>query len=639
MCGITGGVWYRPERAITRHTLDQMTDALVHRGPDDRGIFYSKQPSESGRASSSPPASVGLGFRRLSIIDLAGGHQPLGNEDGSIQMVFNGEIYNYRELRRRLEGAGHQFATDSDTETIVHLYEDLGIDCFAHLNGMFAIAIWDSRTNQLVLARDRMGKKPLYYAQQDGRLVFASELKSLMCIPDISRTVDPGSLDLYFTYQYVPHPWSIYKGIQKLSPGQVGVYRNEEWHTQSYWKIDWHNEVNKTRSQAIEEVRELLTDAVRLRLRSDVPLGAFLSGGIDSSLIVALAQKQLDQPVKTFSIGFSESEFDETHYAKMVADHLGTEHCRFEVNADALSILDQLVYQYDEPFSDSSAVPTWYLCQQTRQKVTVALSGDGGDELFAGYDRYRALQWSQDVQHFLPIKWLLQNRWLQSLGGSSHRRSFTHRLKRFAEALGDPPARRYMRWMQIFSEANRLEMYREDFIEQLPNRDPFVFLEQAWNRSGSRDLISKASTTDLQTYLPCDLMTKVDIASMAHSLEARQPFLDYRLIEFAASLPVHLKFRWRRGKRLLKDAFEDLIPKQIWSRPKMGFGIPLGPWFRGPLRAKTEALLLGSDARCHAYLRPEYLQSLIGSHTSGRSNEGYRLWNLLILELWLRRWT
>jgi asparagine synthase (glutamine-hydrolysing) len=638
MCGIAGGIWYQPDRAIARSTLDQMTDALTHRGPDDRGIYYSVNDVNSTISTRGKIPSVALGFRRLSIIDLASGHQPLGNEDGSIQIVFNGEIYNYRELRRRLEGSGHRFATESDTETIVHLYEDLGVECFSHLNGMFAIAIWDSRKNQLVLARDRMGKKPLYYAIQGGRLVFASELKSLMCLPDLPRTVDPGALDLYFTYQYIPHPWSIYQGIQKLSPGECGVYRDQQWQAQSFWPIQWQNEVAKTRPQAIEEVRTLLTDSVRLRLRSDVPLGAFLSGGVDSSLIVALAQRELDQPVKTFAIGFSESDFDETHYAAMVAQHLGTEHCRFEVTPDALSILDRLVYQYDEPFSDSSAVPTWYLCEQTRQKVTVALSGDGGDELFAGYERYRALRWSEDIQRVFPAQLLSHSSWLQRLGDSSRRRSFTRRLKRFTEALGQSPPKRYLRWLQIFSEENRLEMYREDFIERLPNRDPFEFLEQAWNRSGSRDLISKASITDLQTYLPCDLMTKVDIASMAHGLEARQPFLDYRLIEFAASLPIELKHRWRRGKRLLEDAFGDLIPKQIWRRPKMGFGIPIGPWFRGPLREKTEAMLLGTDARCHAYLRPEFLQSLIASHQSGKSNEGYRLWNLLILELWLRRW-
>ncbi|MDZ4850286.1 MAG: asparagine synthase (glutamine-hydrolyzing) [Pirellulaceae bacterium] len=638
MCGITGGVWYRPDRAITRTCLDSMTDALTHRGPDDRGIFYSTNNTDTAQSLTSPLASVGLGFRRLSIIDLDTGHQPLGNEDGSIQIVFNGEIYNYRDLRRRLEGAGHQFATQSDTETIVHLYEDLGLECFAHLNGMFAIAIWDSRKNQLVLARDRMGKKPLYYAQQDGRMLFASELKSLMCVPDIPKAIDPGALDLYFTYQYIPHPWSIYDGIRKMVPGEVGVYQNGSWETKPYWSIDWQKEENKSRAQAIEEVRELLTDSVRLRLRSDVPLGAFLSGGVDSSLIVAIAQRQLDEPIRTFSIGFTESEFDETRYAQLVADLLHTEHCRFEVTPDALSILDKLVYHYDEPFSDSSAVPTWYLCEQTRKKVTVALSGDGGDELFAGYDRYKALQWSEHVQRFVPHHLLSKSRWLQHLGESPNRQSFMRRVKRFSEALGQPPAQRYMRWLQIFGESQRLEMYREDFIERLPNRDPFQFLEQAWNRAGGRDLISKASVADLQTYLPCDLMTKVDIASMAHGLEARQPFLDYRMVEFAASLPVHLKYRWRKGKRLLEDAFGDMIPKEIWRRPKMGFGIPLGTWFRGPLRKMTESLLLDSDARCHAYLRPEFLQTLMDNHFSNRSNEGYRLWNLLSLELWLRRW-
>ena len=616
-----------------------MTDALVHRGPDDRGIFYAAISDAASHAPSQPPFGVGLGFRRLSIIDLDSGRQPLGNEDDSIQIVFNGEIYNYLQLRRRLEGAGHRFKTESDTETIVHLYEDLGTDCFQHLNGMFAIAIWDSKKNQLILARDRMGKKPLYYAIQEGRLVFASELKSLLCIPDLPRRIDPGALDLYFTYQYVPHPWSIYQGIQKLSPGEFGVYSQRGWQTESFWPISWQAEVTKTRSQAVEEVRELLRDAVRLRLRSDVPLGAFLSGGIDSSLIVALAQRELKQPIKTFAIGFSESDFDETHYAQMVATHLGTDHVRFEVKPDALSILDRLAYQYDEPFSDSSAVPTWYLCEQTRKKVTVALSGDGGDELFAGYDRYRALQWSETIQKVFPSRLLGLQSILPRFKDSSRRRSLARRFQRFAEALDQPPAERYLRWLQIFSEANRMEMYRDDFIEQLPDRDPFRFLEQAWNRSGPRDLISKASMADLQTYLPCDLMTKVDIASMAHSLEARQPFLDYRLIEFAASLPVELKFRKGRGKRILEDAFGELLPRKIWRRSKMGFGIPIGPWFRGPLRETTDAMLLGSDARCHAYLRPDFIRQLIASHQSGRSNEGYRLWNLLTLELWLRRWT
>ncbi len=625
MCGIAGSVWFQANRQIDRVTLERMTDALTHRGPDDRGFFYQG-------------SGVALGFRRLSIIDVEGGHQPLGNEDGSIQLVFNGEIYNYRELRRRLEGAGHRFATNTDSETIVHLYEDLGTECFSHLNGMFSIAIWDGRKQRLVLARDRLGKKPLYYAQQDGRLSFASELKSLACLPDLPRRVDPHALDLYFTYQYIPHPYTIYQGISKLSPGTFGIYENDQWHTESFWNIDWQREIDIPHPEAVEQLRALLIDAVRLRLRSDVPLGAFLSGGVDSSLIVAIAQRQLDKPIKTFSIGFAEADFDETQYAQQVAQFVGTEHRRFEVRPDALSILDKLVHHYDEPFSDSSALPTWYLCEETRKHVTVALSGDGGDELFAGYERYRALQLSGRVAGLGIQNWLPRGAWWQRWGAGSKRRSLIRRVQRFGEALGMPADRRYLRWLTIFDETARWEMYRDDFAETLPDHDPFEFLQAAWKKSGDRDLIAKAGATDLQTYLPCDLMTKVDIASMAHGLEARQPFLDYRLVEFAASLPSRLKLRSGRGKRLLYDAFSDWIPASIWKRPKMGFGIPVAAWFRGPLRSQTESWLLGNDSRCLQFLRADALRSLIERHMNGTGNEGYRLWNLLILEAWLRKW-
>lgn len=637
MCGIAGAVWNDASGDVDRERLRAMTDAILHRGPDDEGLLYrSWQECPVGREGQR--SGVALGFRRLSIIDLATGHQPLGNEDDSIQIVFNGEIYNYQALRRRLEGAGHRFKTQTDTETIVHLYEDYGLDCFAMLNGMFAIALWDAPRQRLVLARDRLGKKPLYYTQQVHRLAFGSELKCLMQLPDTRRRLDPEALDLYFTYQYIPHPHTIYQGIHKLPPGHAAVWENGRLEISRYWDIDWSKEVPRTQSQAIEEVRELLTDAVRLRLRSDVPLGAFLSGGVDSSLIVALAQKQLKEPIRTFAIGFAETDFDETAYAQAVADSVGTRHERFQVEADAVSILDRLVYHYDEPFSDSSAVPTWYLCQQTRQAVTVALSGDGGDELFAGYERYHALQWSESVQAWTPLTWMLQQPWLARWPSGQGRRSFMRRVQRFAEALGEPAARRYLRFLQIFNESQRGQMYRPEFIERLPDRDPFTFLDAAWQASRNRDLIAKASTADLQTYLPCDLMTKVDIASMAHSLEARQPFLDYRLVEWAAALPTPLKYRWRRGKRLLQDAFGDLLPQAIWHRKKMGFGVPLGPWFRGPLRGLTRDLLLGDDARCHAFLRAEAISDLWDRHQSGQSNEGYRLWNLLFLEKWLRRW-
>jgi asparagine synthase (glutamine-hydrolysing) len=366
-------------------------------------------------------------------------------------------------------------------------------------------------------------------------------------------------------------------------------------------------------------------------------LGAFLSGGIDSSLVVAIAQQQLQTPIRTFSIGFSESDFDETRYAKMVADHVGTKHERFEVNASGMDIVDRLVDQYDEPFSDSSAVPTWYLCELTRQHVTVALSGDGGDELFGGYERYRALEWSGRLQSWLPVSWLNQSWLIKRLPDSNARRSLLRRVRRFCEALGQPPVERYMNWIQIFGEASRLDLYQESFIQQLPDRNPVDFLRNAWNKAGKRDLLSCASVADLQTYMPCDLMTKVDIASMAHSLEARQPMLDYRLVEWAASLPSHLKLKGTRGKKLLMDTYHDLLPNEIWHRPKMGFGVPIAKWFRTSLRDRTMDALLGADARCHAIFRPEAIRALVEEHMSGKGNQAYRLWNLLMLELWMRK--
>ena len=636
MCGIAGGIWSHGEQGLSREQLGRMTDAIAHRGPDDEGHWIAPSKANQSVIGGRPSPGVALGFRRLSIIDLTTGHQPLGNEDGSVQIVFNGEIYNYQQLRHRLEGSNHTFRTQSDTETIVHLYEDLGLKCFEHLNGMFALAIWDSRHERLVLARDRLGKKPLYYTFKDGGLVFSSELKSIMTLPGINREIDPGSIDLFLTYQYIPHPHSIYKGIYKLPPGHFAVFEKGQIRIEKFWQVDWSHEIAIDQRTASEQLRTLLADSIRIRLRSDVPLGAFLSGGIDSSLVVAIAQKQLDTPIQTFSIGFSEADFDETHYAKMVADHVGTKHERFEVTPNAMDILDRLVDHYDEPFGDSSAVPTWYLCEMTRKHVTVALSGDGGDELFGGYERYRALKLSGQLQSWLPISWLNQSWLMKRLPDSSARRSLLRRVRRFCEALGQPPIDRYMNWIQIFGEASRLDLYQESFIEQLPDRNPVSFLADAWRNAGKRDLLSCASTADLQTYMPCDLMTKVDIASMAHSLEARQPMLDYRLVEWAASLPSNLKLRGKRGKCLLMDTYKDLLPQAIWHRPKMGFGVPIAKWFLTSLRDRTYDALLGSNAKCHEYFRREAIQSLVDEHMSGRGNQAYRLWNLLFLELWLR---
>jgi len=633
MCGIAGAAWGQSSPGIDLPTLERMSDALRHRGPDDRHTYLDHYQDGEGRQT-----GVGLGFRRLSIIDVEGARQPMTNEDKSLWLVFNGEIYNFHDLRRRLEGGGHRFATHGDGETILHLYEDIGTDCFQYLNGMFAIALWDAKRNRLILARDRLGKKPLYYSIQNDRILFASELKSFAETPGWKPELEPSAIDDFLTYQYIPHPKTIWKNVHKLPPGHFAIYEQGRLTVNRYWDFDPSRERNISQSQAIESLRELLNDSVAKRLQSDVPLGAFLSGGIDSSLIVALAQRQRDTPLRTFTIGFPDKDFDESGYAAEVAQFLGTDHTRFEVVPDGVHVIDKLVWHYDEPFGDSSAIPTWYLSELTRSQVTVALSGDGGDELFAGYDRYRALWLSRLMQRAFPLKYVPGISLIQRLPDSSAQRSLIRRGKRFFEALGQEPARRYLNWLQIFPESLRAELYNEEFMKQLPGDDPFEFLKQAWVRSGNRDIVTKASMADLETYLPCDLLTKVDIASMAHGLEVRQPMLDYRVVELAASLPVKMKFRGQRGKLILREAFGDHVPPQVWTRRKMGFGVPISGWFRGPLKPMVHDLLLSPSSRISQFFRIQTVARLVQEHESLQHNHAYRLWNLLVLEKWLRRW-
>ncbi len=635
MCGITGAIWTAPQLAIDRPLLRRMADVLRHRGPDDDGYYASD-------CRLDPPygdvPGVALGFRRLSIIDVAGGHQPMANEDQTVWIVFNGEVYNFPELRHRLEGAGHTFATRSDTETIVHLYEDEGPDCFRHLNGMFAVAIWDARRRQLVLGRDRLGKKPLVYRHEPGRLAFASELKSLLEIPGTPRDIDPTALDEYLTYQYVPHPRTIFRSIRKLPPGHFAVYREDGLQVRPYWQPDFNVELRLSEAEAIERLRETLESSVAMRLQSEVPLGAFLSGGVDSSLIVAIAQRKSNRPLKTFSIGFPIREYDETGYARRVAEHLGTEHHEFQVTPDGVGVLPQLIWHYDEPFADSSAIPTWYVSQLTRQHVTVALSGDGGDELFAGYPRYKAVAMAAALDRCWPLRRVFGAEMWQRLPSSARQKSTVRRFKRFCEVLRTPPHRRYLDWVGIFNEANRAALYRDDFLAALPDSDPAGFLQAALVRSSARDPVTAFSLADLVTYLPCDLMTKVDIASMAHSLECRQPFLDVRVVELAASFPVAWKYRRGQGKRILRRAFGELLPTEIWTRRKMGFGVPLDHWFRDELRPLTHDVLLSASARSGEYFQPAVVRRMVEDHEQGRSNHCYRLWTLLVLELWLQRW-
>ncbi len=630
MCGITGAVWTNPSKKILPEILSRMTAAISHRGPDDEGFFFNQNEKAGPR--------VALGFRRLSIIDLNSSRQPLGNEDGTIQIVFNGEIYNFRELRSELMESGHRFSTNGDAEVIVHLYEQHGYECFSKLNGMFSLAIWDSPRQRLVLARDRLGQKPLVYRNEGDRLLFASELKSLLAVPNIPREINPTAIDEFLTYQYVPHPNSILKGFNKLPPGHFAIYENEHLSVERYWHPTFEENSEISVDDAVGKLRELFDSSVQMRMQSDVPLGAFLSGGVDSSLVAASMTHQSDQSIKTFSIGFPIKEFDESAYATQVAKHLHTDHHRFTVTPDATDILDQLVYLYDEPFGDSSAIPTWYVSKLTREHVTVSLSGDGGDELFAGYNRYKAVRLSERIDQLGPIRNLLAAKFWQAIPTSSKQKSKIRQLKRFSQALGLPVLRRYLDWIGIYNAERRAELYRDDFACKLNDFDSIWFLQDSYGKLTQRDSVSAISLTDLQTYLPCDLNTKVDIASMGHGLECRQPFLDHRLVEFAASLPVQMKLKSGRGKWLLHKAFADRIPSNIFGRSKMGFGVPISHWFRTDLKTLLHDSVLGQHAAIHDYFSKPAIQCLFDQHQRNEFDHSYRLWSLLMLEMWFQRW-
>ncbi len=661
MCGITGAVWTSAGWAIDRSTLETMTDSLTHRGPDDRAMLFQPLSSKEGRdreggrdsakalghanasvSSSRAAVGVGLGFRRLSIIDLATGMQPISNEDGTIHVVFNGEIYNYRELRKRLEGSGHRFKTSGDAETIVHLYEDEGAQCFKLLRGMFAIAIWDSRLKKLLLARDRLGQKPLFYSVRPQRLVFGSELKALLPAGGLNTEINLSAIDSFLLYQYIPHPDTIYQGISCLAPAHYAVWQarpdgQETFAVEPYWDVPTSENL-RDRAEASTRLRDTLEQAVVMRMQSEVPLGAFLSGGVDSSLIAALMQKNSAQPIQTFSIGFGESEYDESQYSQLVAKHLGTKHEAFVVQPEAIKVLPDLIYHYDQPFADSSAIPTWYLSQMTKQQVTVALSGDGSDELFSGYDRYQAARFAANLDKIPGMQSFLAWPVWQRIPSDMSQRNVLRRWKRFSQAMTLLPVARYMQWIGIFHDHHRAALYSTDFLQQMPGRDPLEFVEQYYRLFRGRDPVTRFAMTDLLSYLPCDLNTKVDIASMAHGLEVRQPFLDHEVVELAAQMPNAWKLRWNRGKRILKSTFGDLLPPAIWARKKQGFGVPLDHWFRGPMKELTQQTLLGSTALGRKLFEESEVRQLVQQHVDGKFDNAYRLWSLLVLEMWFQRW-
>ena len=640
MCGIAGAAWTAESPPLERDVLQRMVAALAHRGPDAEGLYLSGEASPAAGGAWTGPGAA-LGHRRLSIIDLSDGQQPLSNEDGTVWIAFNGEIYNYRELQPQLAAQGHRFRTASDTEVIVHLYEQYGPACVDHLRGMFAFAIWDQNRRRLFLARDRLGKKPLVYRHEANRLLFASELKAILQVPSVPRELDLAALDEYLCYQYVPHPHCIFRGFAKLPPAHWAIYQDGKLQIERYWKPDYEPHLKaagpppaRTPDELRRELRATLTEAVRLRLRSDVPLGSFLSGGIDSTIISGLMQELSEQPINTFSIGFPVKEFDERHHAREAARHLGTRHHEQLVEPSALAILPKLIWHYDEPFADSSAIPTLYLSQMTREHVTVALSGDGGDELFGGYQRYQAARigsWVDRLPRFVR-NWLGSPLWQRIPATAAQRRR--RRLKRLLNAIGQSPERRYLSWICIFDDQQRHDLYSNALREQLANADAGRFLLRAYEECPSRDFVTQTTCADLLTYLPCDILTKVDIASMAYGLECRAPFLDQQVADFAARLPISLKLHGRQGKQILLDTFADLIPPGLRHRPKQGFGVPLSHWFRGELRPLLEDVLLDPAALGRGLFRPEAVRQLVTQHVQGHHDHSHRLWALLVLELW-----
>lgn len=623
MCGIVGIV-EKNRSSVDQALVSSMCQAIIHRGPDEDGFYFSE--------------GVGLGMRRLSIIDLKSGQQPIHNQDRTAWIVFNGEIYNYRELREKLEKLGHTFYTNSDTEAIVHAYDQYGSDCPKHLRGMFAFAIWDKRTEELFLARDRVGKKPILYAHVNGKLIFGSEFSALLLHPDIGRDIDHEAIHHYLSFMCVPAPLTAYRAIRKLEPGHSLRWRKGEITLQRYWQPDFSKKLDIGEEEAGERAIEVLRDSVKVRLMSEVPLGAFLSGGIDSSAVVALMSQESSEPVKTFSIGFEEQDFSELHHARRVAEHVGADHHEFIVRPDALEILPLLVEHYGEPYADSSAIPTYYVARETRKHVTVALNGDGGDESFAGYERYAAMRLAEKY-HRIPA--VLRDSFVkQAIGfipSSATKRSRVRDTQRFLQAASLPKVERYLRWVSVFDTAAKEDLYSDDFRHETQSIRAADLLAPWFQRANGAGIVDAALLADLNTYLPNDLLVKVDIATMAVSLEARSPFLDHHLIEFAASLPEKLKLRGLTTKYLLKRVLKKLLPAENLNRKKMGFGVPIGHWLRGRLQPFLRETLLSELALKRGLFKPEGVQQMVQLHTRGERDYSHQLWTLMMLELWFQR--
>jgi len=619
VCGIAGLIGRQGE-AIDAEDVHRMCQTIVHRGPDDEGLYT------HGRA--------GLGMRRLSIIDLAGGKQPIHNEDSTIWVVFNGEIYNFPELRCELESRGHRFYTHSDTEVIVHLYEERGAECVQKLRGMFAIALYDQRQNSLLLARDRLGKKPLLYAVHNGRLLFGSEIKAILALHPELAEVDAEGLLQYFYFGYIPDPRTAFLGIRKLPPGHLMEYRDGEVKIRQYWDLpEYGTHLRMSEGECLAETERRLAEAVRIRLISEVPLGALLSGGVDSSIIVALMARASAKPVKTFSIGFRAEKFNESGYARMVAERFGTDHHELVLEPDIEGTLGYLSGMMEEPFGDSSMLPTYYVCRMARREVTVALSGDGGDELFAGYDRYLV---ALERRKFDPF---------HRYAGPIYRHRI-HRLlpagmygKNLAWNASLNERDRYLDGLSFFPVLHReRHLFTREFLESAQSLpDPLMEWQQIYDGAPASDRLSRLLYLDTKTYLSADILTKVDRMSMATSLEVRVPMLDHEFVEWVTTLPVEWKYRAGTRKYILKKLAERLdIPPELLHRRKQGFQLPLAEWMRDRTKAQFWGVLLEPRTLQRGYFKPAAVRSLIDEHVRGRRNRSGMLWRMLVLELWHR---
>jgi asparagine synthase (glutamine-hydrolysing) len=634
MCGICGWISLdsRADSIPSGSDLDLMTSTIEHRGPDDWGVAAFEKSA--------------IGMTRLSIIDLGGGHQPIANEDKDCSIVFNGEIYNFLDLRRELEAKGRRFRTRSDTEVILRAYEEWGVDCVSRLRGMFAFAIYDGRHStidprahpmagpRLFLARDRVGKKPLYYYQDGKILIFASEIKAILAHRAVRRHVNRAVIPLYLAYGYVPTPLTIFEDIYELPPGHTLAVNGGNVAVNRYWEIPPNCDCGPVLSerQYIDQLRELFEDAVRIRLGSDVPLGAFLSGGVDSAAVVAIMVRLMDQPVRTFAIGFSDdTSFNELEYARLVANTYGTDHHEFVVKPDAIELLPKIVWHYDQPFADSSAVPTYLVAQLTREHVKVALTGDGGDELFAGYERFAAARMAENYRR---TPHLLQNTVKQCLDimpEATTYRSFVRRARRFVDSAALPLPERYLHWVGIFPPSLTNELLTAE-----GGADPVSHFQAYFDPACDSDLIGQLLSVNMKTYLTGDLLVKTDRMTMANSLEARCPFLDHQLLEYACGIPSDLKLNGMTTKYILKRAMRDIVPPEIIRRKKHGFGVPIGQWFRTSLKDYVRDLLLSPNAVRRGYFREEVLRGLLDEHQTGKRDHGHRLWALLTFEVWHR---